>query len=306
MTRRRRPRAGNQLFEKGLLSIFLGCGLLIAPVFLGTSSMLLTFAQGLKTPAWLAIVLGVALLTIHWVVTRKTTASSNPKRAQQIKVLPGSKDMFPPEIPPAPGNAERAIGEVQRAASRCASKQPRWGKQVLDEIEWRRFEAVCQRLFSQAGFETKSQSHGADGGVDIWLYSKNSQGPAAVVQCKHWVEKPVGVKELREFFGVMASKGLKRGTFVTSSTYTASAIEFAKDNGINALDGRGLLTLIGRRSEQQQNELLEIAYEGDYWRPTCASCGVKMIDRVSAKDGGHFWGCVNFPRCRTRMTARRS
>ncbi|WP_269632134.1 restriction endonuclease [Pelomonas sp. BJYL3] len=36
-------------------------------------------------------------------------------------------------------------------------------------IEWRRFEAVVEALFKQVGFETKSQSHGADGGIDIWL-----------------------------------------------------------------------------------------------------------------------------------------
>ncbi|WP_370868866.1 restriction endonuclease [Polaromonas sp.] len=40
---------------------------------------------------------------------------------------------------------------------------------------------MCEALFAQAGFETRSQSHGADGGVDIWLHSANAQGPVAVV-----------------------------------------------------------------------------------------------------------------------------
>lgn len=48
-----------------------------------------------------------------------------------------------------------------------------WSTAVFDVIEWRRFEAVVETLFQQAGFETKSQSHGADQGVDVWLYSNS-------------------------------------------------------------------------------------------------------------------------------------
>jgi restriction system protein len=46
-----------------------------------------------------------------------------------------------------------------------------WSLDVFGAIEWRRFETVCEALFAQAGFRTESQSHGADGGGDIWLYS---------------------------------------------------------------------------------------------------------------------------------------
>lgn len=51
------------------------------------------------------------------------------------------------------------------------------------------------------------------------------------------MRKPVGVKEMREFFGVMASHGLKRGTYATTSRHTPDALAFAKANGINAQDG---------------------------------------------------------------------
>jgi hypothetical protein len=86
-----------------------------------------------------------------------------------------------------------------------------------------------------------------------------------------------------------------------SSTYTADAGKFAKDNGINALDGAGLLRLIAQRTPEQQQELLAVAHEGEYWRPTCASCGIKLVERSPAKGGLAFWGCSNYPRCKTRM-----
>ena len=162
---------------------------------------------------------------------------------------------------------------------------------------------MYETLFAQAWFETKSQSHGTDGGVDIWLHSRNVTGPVAVVQRKHWQGKAVGmdVKELREFFGVMASNQLKRGTYATPSTYAADATQFAKDNGINALDGKALLGLIATRKPERQQALLDVAFEGEYWRPTCASCGIKMVERKSTKGGAAFWGCTHYPRCKSTL-----
>jgi hypothetical protein len=77
----------------------------------------------------------------------------------------------------------------------------RWSRDVFELIEWRRFEAVVEALFAQAGFETRSQAHGADGGVDIWLYSLNhahGDAPVSIVQCKQWMRQKVGVKDVRE------------------------------------------------------------------------------------------------------------
>ncbi len=167
---------------------------------------------------------------------------------------------------------------------------------MLAAIEWRRFEALCEALYAQAGFTTRSQSHGADGGIDSWLHSKHSDVPR-IVQCKHWQSKVVGVKEMREFFGVMASHQLKSGTYVTSSTFSADAAAFAKANGIHAQDGTALLKVISQRTPEQQAALLAVAYEGEYWRPICASCGTKMVERSSTKSEGSFWGCANYPKC---------
>jgi len=82
-----------------------------------------------------------------------------------------------------------------------------WSGKVFDQIEWRRFEAVCEALFAQSGMRAESQSHGADGGVDIWLCSAHSDKPL-IVQCKHWKKRVVGVKEVREFYGVRKSNDL--------------------------------------------------------------------------------------------------
>lgn len=61
----------------------------------------------------------------------------------------------------------------------------------------------------------------------------------------------------------------------------------------------------GQRTSEQQVALLAVAFEGEYWKPTCASCGVKMTERTSGKDGARFGGCVNYPRCKKRLSMTR-
>ena len=184
----------------------------------------------------------------------------------------------------------------------------RWSREVFELVEWRRFEAVVEALFGQAGFETRSQPHGADGGVDIWLHSihhADGDAPVSIVQCKQWMRWKVGVKEVRELRGVMAQHGIARGQFVTTSDFTGDAREFAAGNGIGLHDVDGLLRLIATRTPEQQQALLQVAFAGDWWRPTCASCGIKLVERTARQSGRIFWGCENYARgCKTQLPVR--
>ncbi|PZQ75009.1 MAG: restriction endonuclease [Variovorax paradoxus] len=217
------------------------------------------------------------------------TTSANNKAAVPASDAKASVAR-PRPVRPAPPEPERHAPE--RA----------WSAAVFDHIEWRRFEAVCEALFAQSGMRSESQSHGADGGVDIWLYSQHSDKPV-IVQCKHWKKRVVGVKELREFYGVLKSHDLTYGTFATSSTFSSEAFAFAKSNRINALDRERLLGLIEGRTAQQRRVLLDTAYEGEYWKPTCVKCGMKMALRAG-RDGGPFWGCSNYGRTKCRGSMR--
>jgi restriction system protein len=275
----------------------LGIALFVASTILARNPMLAPLAQVLRGAAPWSSFIG-ALLLILYLVLRKGGVPPIHKMAEPI-AFGQSTSTFREPVDSRP--PRHPIEPLSAAAAHMPATT--WSERVFEDIEWRRFEAVCESLFSQAGFEARSQSHGADGGVDIWLHSRNASGPAAVVQCKHW-RKPVGVKEIREFFGVMSSHGLKRGTFATSSTFTADALRFAKDNGISALDRGGLLRLIATRDAEQQRQLLRVAYEGEYWRPTCASCGIKMVERTPRGGGQKFWGCAQFPDCRSTLPMR--
>jgi restriction system protein len=235
-------------------------------------------------------------------------ASTLPPISELSLSAPPRTSPVAPPIAARPAVAPATPIEPPRSAPDAPPARPSaWGPEVLRVIEWRRFEALVEALFAQAGFLTRSQSHGADGGVDIWLHSKHQPdgSPVSIVQCKHWSDsKPVGVDKIRELRGVMAAHQIRRGQFACTARYTDAAREFARDNQIHLLDGAALLDLIAKRTPDQQQALLDVALEGEYWKPTCVNCGVKMVLRLPRNEGKGFWGCINYPRCRGRMNVR--
>ncbi|MES2840432.1 MAG: restriction endonuclease [Pseudomonadota bacterium] len=298
--RQRKSNSGPRqpFLEKGAAALAIGVAMLLASLMLSGSTVMDAVARGLRTPAWFALGIGAVLIGIHVLINRVVSKQGG------TLVVPTAKPQEPKAL--RQGFDEVAHRRPEERSTLAATPVPsQWSPAVFNAIEWRRFEAVCEALFAQAGFETRSQSHGPDGGVDVWLHSKNAVGPVSVAQCKHWQSKPVGVKEVREFFGVMSSHQLKRGTYATTSTFTPDAVAFGKSNGIHLLDGAGLLKQIAQRTPEQQQALLAVAFEGDYARPTCASCGTKMVERTPAKGGSAFWGCKNYPRCRSKLAMSR-
>ena len=257
---------------------------------------------------WLAIAAG---LVVAWLARREARSPGDAPPQEAAPPQPVAPAARPAASPRQSGPAD-VPATVASAAPAPAptiadaiTGTPGWSADLLSRIEWRRFEAVVEALFAQAGFQTRAQSHGADGGVDIWLHSRHQPDRAvSLVQCKHWHGRAVGVDKVRELRGVMAAHGVERGQFVTTAHFTPDAQAFAAGNGIRLLDGAGLLALIAQRSTEQQQALLDVALEGEYWRPTCASCGVKMVERAVRSSGKAFWGCVNYPRCRTTLEKR--
>lgn len=192
------------------------------------------------------------------------------------------------------------IKEQSRPAQRI------WDISVLQDIEWKRFETVCTEYLRLAGFVATETKIGADGGIDIRISKANDENFRGIVQCKAWNTYRVGVKSIRELFGIMAAERISIGLFMTSGVFTSEAEEFAKGK-ITLVWGEKFISLIKKLSDEDQQRLLDIALEGDYKTPTCPQCGIKMVLRESKKGrniGGHFWGCVNYPRCKQTLICR--
>lgn len=155
----------------------------------------------------------------------------------------------------APGSPlARATAPASPAASVI------WTSAMFDYMSPQQFDALCEALLGQGGFETRSQSHGAAGGSTIWLYSRHAQqgkdSPVAVVLCRQWPGQSVGPRELQALLELMSAHHLTRGTCATLSSCTESVRKFAKLKGINLLDRNAVLDLITRRTPAQQQALL--------------------------------------------------
>tara|TARA_B100000446_G_scaffold184352_1_gene206119 strand:- start:7219 stop:8046 length:828 start_codon:yes stop_codon:yes gene_type:complete len=165
---------------------------------------------------------------------------------------------------------------------------------AINNMNWFEFELLIGEAFRRQGYTVSETNTGADGGIDLVL---NRNGETHLVQCKHWKASKVSVQVVREFYGVIASKGAAGGFVITSGKFTAPAWSFVKGLNLTLIGDRQLLDLIKGISPPAKKEVTPAVYQ----QPNCPKCGGGMVVRTAKKGpnaGDQFLGCDNFPRCR--------
>ena len=185
---------------------------------------------------------------------------------------------------------------IMGAQERAPVSSEEWSLQLLRELEWSRFEKLAADYYEAVGFKAKVTRYGADGGIDAELFSGDNPNRVAILQCKAWNTYKVGVKPVRELFGVMAAEEVPKGIFLTTGEFTQDARDFARGRAIELIDGKTFLEQIHKLPAESSRMLLRRATDGDYTTPTCPKCGIKMTRRTGKN--GAFWGCTRYPRCR--------
>jgi restriction system protein len=304
-----------------LLRNFIQISLRPAALLLIATSLLTLMASwwptaGARSP-WVAqrplalFLLGLGALMM-WFQTRRVVRPPRGFELSTFKHSTLAEDILGPDTHPV-GPPDSAFADFRESASEAASPTPapltavapkrptRWRAGVFRSIEWQRFEAVCAALFRQDGYITKLHPHGTAGGVEIWLHSPlDLKHPVRIVLCKHLGDGPVGIDAVREFRQVLLNAKVPSGAYVSAGNFTDEAKQFARQNQISPVDSANLLTVILRRSESQQQELLAIATQGEYWRPSCPGCNAKMVHQGS-DDPQNLWTCPITPPCVTDL-----
>ncbi len=110
------------------------------------------------------------------------------------------------------------------------------------------FEKLIGELFKRMGFEVMVTVQSSDGGVDVEAENNSIVYRGKyLIQCKRYrVTNKVSRPEIQHFLGAITHKGGARGIFVTSSSFTRGAREFAEEMGINLIDGDALERLVQR------------------------------------------------------------
>ena len=196
---------------------------------------------------------------------------------------------------------ERSRAGLLRQFDRPAVVTEEFSIELLRALSWNRFEKLCGAYFAAHGFRADQRSHGADGGIDIRLYFKDMPVPVKLIQCKGWRKKRVDVDLIRSLMGVMAREGVKEGVFLTMSSFSRPAREEAAIGKIMAIDGEQLVERLRALDPARKVPLLQLATEGEYWRPICSRCGAQMNPITSVERP--FWGCSNFGRknCKSKI-----
>lgn len=264
----------------------------------GSFVVLQAIKSGASALRWLLPPLLLAAAGVSYLKQLRTEPATEATRTRGISPQRSSAELDEtwdadirqrrePRFDPPPGGADRPS---------------EWSADVLNRMDWNRFEALTAAYYKQLGFRAETIQCGPDGGIDVKLFRGDEAKPSAVVQCKAWSNRPVGVKGVRELLGVMVHNKVETGVFLATGSFTPEAIEFAKEHRIALGTGEQFLGKLKALSEDVRRRLLEIAVEGDWTTPSCPSCGTKMVLRQGG--GKSFWGCASFPRCRRTFPVR--
>lgn len=165
----------------------------------------------------------------------------------------------------------------------------------------REFEYYVADILSKNGYKTEvvSREGRPDGGVDIVAKRK---GKHYLIQCKKFLDSDIGVRHIREFYGVGAdlkhSKQVKM-IFVGTTYFTKAAKNFANKKDIKLIDGDYLVELVFA----QEGKGNRIGFNGldrsevmRHVPPACPVCTRQLAWRHGPH--GDFLGCKGYPGCR--------
>jgi restriction system protein len=117
-------------------------------------------------------------------------------------------------------------------------------------------EAVAGVLARSSYRRVRVVGKAADLGVDIACFDR--KGRPVVVQCKrHAPGIAVGSGEVQRFLGSITHAGAHRGILVTTSRFSAPAVDLAEQHGIELIDGTALVELV-RRSNRQRTSVAQV------------------------------------------------
>jgi hypothetical protein len=123
----------------------------------------------------------------------------------------------------------------------------------FENLNGHEFEAYLKKLFTLKGYSVKRPNLSGDQGADLILES--SQGKT-VVQAKHKAT-PVNNKAVQEVVAAKKYYGANESLVVCTNSYTKSAIELAKINGVELWDKKRLKEEINQINNEASNKTSE-------------------------------------------------
>lgn len=110
-----------------------------------------------------------------------------------------------------------------------------------------RFEQFCVYLYRKLGYTGEATRRSADGGFDFMVAQG---GERTIGECKLYGKNTtVGRPDVQKLVGANLKEGAEHMVFITTSHFTPEAREYARDVGMELVDGKGLKRLQIRAKE---------------------------------------------------------
>ena len=127
---------------------------------------------------------------------------------------------------------------------------------MLEEIDWKRFERLVISYYSKTGVVAAPTNSGPDGAVQIKISWKGEPRPFAYVRCVSNAAGLIDVKQLNELGAVMAADDIRRGYVVTPGRFTPAARGLAAEKQLTLMPGDVLLEKLNALPVAARKELL--------------------------------------------------
>lgn len=217
----------------------------------------------------------------------------SPPRLRTARPAPDEDSMWspPPRVEPTPDTVARPT---------------EWTASLLRALEWKRFEEVCEGVWTANGYPARGTGPESHGDVDLTIADPlNPNRVFAVAQCKA-VASPVGVEPVRALWEAKDHFGAQRAIFYSVSGFSTEAGNFAAGKHLKLVSGDELLRQLQALAEPERAALLQHVTRGDYVTPSCPKCETKMTRKAGRAGQSDSWSCPNFGSCRTRPIAEHS
>jgi restriction system protein len=166
-----------------------------------------------------------------------------------LKTLATSNAASPPSLAAAAASTSSPDDRLDAALSEIRKTVAAELLETLSQVSPKFFEAIVLDLLHKMGYgasrnDLQRVGGSGDGGID-GIISLDKLGLEKVyVQAKRW-QNSVGRPDVQAFYGALAGQRANKGVFITTSTFTAQADEFARSvERIVLVDGVRLANLM--------------------------------------------------------------
>ena len=241
-------------FSAGLSAVALIAVLIVIPA-IATGNPFLVALAPVARPFGLLFASVFGLIAAGKLILGKRTAQSFQSHTPERWTRPPAPVVTRPRKPNA-SELKRDVTSPARFEPRLTPRPTTWSLELLQSLDWKRFEEVVAAYFREKNFRSETIACGPDGGVDVRLFFRDQLAPVAIVQCKAWGKRLVGVGPVRELLGVMVHEKVSRGYFAATGKFSDDATSFAKANSIMLISGVDFLTAIAKMDSERGARLL--------------------------------------------------